>query len=151
MKFSMFLRANCIIMKIIKFAVLSLFLFSSCIAQRANNASGILKGTIGVYEGNCMPGPGVKPCEPRPISNYILITSITENYDKELLVKRIKSDEEGLYEVSLPEGDYSLFLEDGDKVVCTLIQCPSTCICHPFKIVVDSTTVIDANLDHATW
>lgn len=137
--------------KTIKSSLLTILLLSSCVAQQVNEGSGNLIGEIGIYEGNCMPGPGVKPCEPRPISATILITKLTKEYDEELLIKKLKSDVNGKYEVQLPPGNYSLFLLDGDKIVCTLIQCPSTCICHPFKISADSTTVIDANLDHANW
>lgn len=132
--------------------LLLLIAFStSCIGQKSNGQSGILKGTIGIYEGNCMPGPGIAPCEPRPFSTTILITELSETYLKEKLIKEIRSNDDGEYEISLPVGTYSLYLRDGDQVVCTLIQCPDKCLCHPFKIAADSTTIIDANLDHATW
>lgn len=137
--------------KTIKFTILFSFLLASCVAQKVSEPNGTLKGIIGIYEGNCMPGPGVKPCEPRPISTEVLITELSEKFYESLLIKQVKSDDEGQYETSLPPGTYSLFLKDEDKVVCTLIQCPDVCYCHPFKIVSDSTTVIDANLDHATW
>lgn len=137
--------------KIIKSSFLIILLLSSCVAQQANESMGILHGTIGIYEGNCMPGPGVEPCEPRPISATILITSLTEEYNEALLVRKLTSNQDGRYEAELPIGNYSLFLMDGEQVVCTMIQCPNKCFCHPFKIAGDSTTVIDANLDHATW
>ncbi|WP_370087782.1 hypothetical protein [Ekhidna sp.] len=120
-------------------------------AQRTDSKEGILAGTIGLYEGNCMPGPGVTPCEPKPIAATILITQLAESFDEALLVKQLRSNEEGVYSTSLPPGQYSLFLKDGDEIVCTLIQCPDKCICHPFEIKSDSTTIVDANLDHATW
>ncbi|WP_436515820.1 hypothetical protein [Ekhidna sp. To15] len=137
--------------KIIKSSFLIILLLSSCVAQQANEAVGILRGTIGIYEGNCMPGPGVEPCKPRPISATILITSVSEEYNEDLLIKKLNSNQDGEYEVQLTVGEYSLFLMDGTDVVCTLIQCPDKCICHPFRIAQDSATVIDANLDHATW
>jgi hypothetical protein len=120
-------------------------------AQKQEHKMGLLTGTIGIYEGNCMPGPGVAPCEPRPISATILITKLTEHFDWNLLVDSVKSNSDGIYTIKLQEGSYSLFLRDGEDFVCTLIQCPDKCICHPFNIVADSSTVIDANLDHATW
>lgn len=137
--------------KIVKFSLLTIFLLSSCVAQQARKPTGILTGTIGIYEGNCMPGPGVEPCVPRPISTTVLITRLTENFEKDLVVKETKSKEDGSYSIELPEGTYSLFVKDGDKAVCTFVQCPSVCYCNPFQIVADSTTVIDAELDHATW
>lgn len=126
-------------------------MLSSCVAQKVSEPTGTLKGIIGIYEGNCMPGPGVKPCEPRPISTTILITSLAKEFDEDLLIKRLTSSENGEYECHLPEGEYSLFLMDADEVVCAFIQCPDQCYCHPFKITKDSTTTADANLDHATW
>ncbi len=137
--------------KSIEFTILFSFLLASCVAQKVSEPNGTLKGIIGIYEGNCMPGPGIEPCVPRPISTGILITSIAEKYDESLLIKEVISNDDGEYETKLPPGTYSLFLKDNSKVVCTLIQCPDVCYCHPFKIVSDSTTVIDANLDHATW
>ncbi len=137
--------------KTIKTFIFISLLAQSCVAQKATDPIGILKGVIGVYEGNCMPGPGRKPCEPKPIATEILITSVSKSYEESLLVKKVKSNKDGIYETNLPPGTYSLFLRDDDQVVCTLIQCPTTCICLPFKISNDSTTVIDANLDHATW
>ena len=137
--------------KLIKSSFLTVLLLSSCVAQQVSEATGTIRGTIGIYEGNCMPGPGRKPCEPRPISTTILITTLTKSYDESLLIKKVESSEDGTYEAQLTAGEYSLFLMDGDEVVCTLIQCPNTCICQPFKIFADSVTVVDANLDHATW
>lgn len=126
-------------------------LSSSCVGQKVDKNYGTLKGTTGLLEGNCMPSPGVPPCEAKPSSTTILITELSENYVEGKLVKKITSDEEGQYEVSLPYGDYSLFLLDGEKVVCSVIQCPDKCVCQPFKIASDSTTILDVNLDRASW
>ncbi|MEQ9466621.1 MAG: hypothetical protein RLN88_04365 [Ekhidna sp.] len=131
--------------------LLVIFWTSGCTAQQANQLTGTLQGTIGLYEGNCMPGPGIPPCEPRPISAWILITEVSETYNPNLLVDSVRSNAEGKYSIRLKEGSYSLFVRDGDQIVCTEIQCPDSCICHPFIIKLDSVTVIDANLDHATW
>lgn len=137
-----------------KLHILLLFLITfnpSCMAQRTKEPLGILKGTIGVFEGNCMPGPGIPPCEPKPLKTTVYITRPGESFDQTLLVDSTHSDDQGRYAVSLPAGSYSFFLKDEESIVCTVIQCPDACICLPFTIVSDSTTVIDANLDHATW
>lgn len=131
--------------------LLLIFWINGCKAQQPVRVYGTLEGVIGLYEGNCMPGPGVTPCEPRPISTMILISKLTEKFNPNLLVDSIRSDTQGKYSIQLEAGDYSLFLRDGDQIVCTEIQCPDSCICHPFTIQSDSTTTIDANLDHATW
>ena len=124
---------------------------TSCIGQKQEQNMGLLKGTIGIYEGNCMPGPGVPPCEPRPIVTTVFITRLNEKFDWDLLVDSVRSNTDGTYSIKLREGDYSLFLRDGNSFACDFIQCPETCYCQPFKIIDDSTTVIDANLDHANW
>jgi len=134
-----------------EFILIFMLFAQSCIGQKNMAGYGDLKGMIGVYEGNCMPQIGVPPCEPNPISTTVLITQLSEDYQEGLLVDSVRSDKNGAYTVSLKEGTYSLFLRDGERVVCDLIQCPDQCYCQPFTITADSTTVIDANLDHATW
>ena len=129
---------------------ISVVLFS-CKGQQIKGQEGTLNGTIGIYEGNCMPGPGVTPCEPRPITTTVYITQPSKEFSEELIVTAIESDKDGQYTVNLKPGTYSLFLKDGENTVCDLIQCPDACYCHPFTIVADSTVIIDANLDHATW
>lgn len=123
----------------------------SCVAQKSINGYGELNGSIGIYEGNCMPQIGVPPCEPRPISSTVLITKLSQEFQMDLLVDSVRSDKNGFYTISLKAGTYSLFLRDGDSVICDVLHCPDQCYCQPFKIVTDSTTVVDANLDHATW
>ena len=124
---------------------------SSCIAQKRFENHGELKGVIGMYEGNCMPGPGVPPCEPKPISTTIYITQPHQEFQWDLLVDSARSKNDGTYTIQLPEGTYSLFLRDENSFVCDVIECPDECYCHPFEIKADSITVINANLDHATW
>lgn len=135
------------------FAIFSItcLLSIACVGQKQEQNLGLLTGTTGIYEGNCMPGPGIPPCEPRPISTTIFITQLNEDFDWDLLVDSVRSNTDGTYSVELRAGSYSLFLRDDNSFVCDLIQCPDKCLCHPFKITADSTTVIDANLDHATW
>ena len=123
----------------------------SCTAQKRFENYGELKGVIGIYEGNCMPGPGIPPCEPKPISATLYITQLNQDFQWGLLVDSVRSKSDGTYSIQLPEGSYSLFLRDENSFVCDVIECPDECYCHPFKISADSITVINANLDHATW
>ena len=113
--------------------------------------NGILKGTIGLYEGNCMPGPGVPACQPSPISTTVAVTMPSENFDIRLLVDSIITSDNGTFEISLAEGNYSLFLRDGNDFICDSWTCPSDCYCSLFVIKNDSTTIINANIDHAVW
>ena len=124
---------------------------ASCVTQKSSSVLGILKGQIGIYEGNCMPSPGVEPCEARPYSTTILITNRILKYDSSELLYSTQSNEQGLFEIRLPKGQYSLFIVDQAEKVCVEIQCPEDCYCRPFEIVTDSTTTIDANLNQASW
>lgn len=114
--------------------------------------TGTLKGTIGIYEGNCMPGPGVPPCVPSPLSTTVFITEPSEDFSFGLLVDSTISDEEGNYQLNLQEGYYSIFLRDTASIVCELWSCPyGDCFCNPFRITNDSVTIMDVNIDHAVW
>ncbi|WP_425392146.1 hypothetical protein [Ekhidna sp.] len=134
-----------------KTLLLLLLISYSCAAQNTPDGKGLLKGFIGIYEGNCMPSPGTPPCEPKPHSTTIYITSLSEKFENALIIDSVKSNELGEYKIKLDPGTYSLFLRDEERVICDVIQCPDQCYCNPFEIVQDSTTVIDANIDHATW
>lgn len=112
---------------------------------------GTLRGSIGLYEGNCMPGPNVPPCQPSPISTTLAITRPSENYKVNLLLYSTTTSDDGTFEISLPEGSYSLFIQDGSEFICSAWNCPSDCYCSLFQIRRDSTTTINANIDHASW
>lgn len=129
-------------------SVILILLFA---AKKANINYGTLEGNIGIFEGNCMPSPGVPPCKPSPLSTTIFITKPAELFLPELVIDSIFSDVDGCFNIRLPVGNYSLFLRDGDKIVCDLISCNTLCICKPFTIFTDSVTVVNANLDYASW
>ncbi len=109
---------------------------------------GILKGTIGMYVGNCMP---VNHCEPVPVSTTVAITSPAEDFDVNLLIDSVISGTNGSYEINLPAGTYSLFLRDTAGFVCESWSCPDECYCNLLTIQSDSVTTFNANLDHAVW
>lgn len=134
------------------FAVL-LLSFIACEKDKNDSISktGVLTGTIGLYEGNCMPGLGVPPCEPTPISTIVAITTPSEYFNIDLLVGSVQSSENGFYEISLPEGQYSIFLQDGSEFICDSWTCPDECFCTLITVKKDSTTIANANIDHAVW
>jgi hypothetical protein len=119
--------------------------------QKSVSKDGILQGKVRVFSGNCMPAPGEPPCEPAAVSTTIYITKLSAKYDRELLINAIQSSDDGLFHLTLPEGAYSVFVQNGTEVVCTLVQCPSVCYCSPFTITSDSSTVIDLIVNNATW
>ena len=137
-------------MKILLLFTLILTL-TSCQSQRITEKKGKLEGVTGVFEGNCMPSPGVPPCKPRPISTTLYFTSPSREFSMALLRDSVVSDEAGKYQVWLPSGRYSLFMKDEDDVVCIEERCDPDCVCLPFEIRPDSTTILNPNLNHATW
>ncbi len=98
-----------------------------------------------------MPSPGVPPCQARPSSITLLITSPSEEYASSKLVKKVTSSNDGDFEVELPPGNYSLFLLDEEDVVCPAMNCPDSCYCQPFEIISGKRTEVNPKLDKATW
>ena len=112
------------------------------------NENGFLKGTIGLYEGNCEP---VATCQPSPISTTVAITKPSQDFNMDLLVDSVITSENGTFEIKLPEGNYSIFLRDGNEFICDSWTCPDDCYCTLITIKNDSITTVTANIDHATW
>lgn len=116
-----------------------------------DHRNSILKGKIGLYEGNCMPGPGIPPCQPAPISTTVAITKPSEHFNIDLLEASVITSEKGIFEMVLPAGNYSLFIKDGDEFICDSWACPNECYCTLFEIDTDFTTTVIANINHASW
>ena len=135
---------------VVYFPLLGLFLLS-CVAKSQLSQFGTLKGSIGIYEGNCMPSPGVAPCKPNPISTTIYITTPSKEYQPQLLSDSLITDRNGEFILKLAAGSYSLFIKDGNEIICDGFKCEKECICTPFEILEDSVTIINANIDHASW
>jgi len=138
------------VLKALVYAIL-LVTVGTCDKNTAQRSTGTLQGIVGVYEGNCMPSPGVSPCEPAPLSTSVILTKPSASFDAIMLVDSVVSDANGYYEIILPVGKYSLFLRDGAKIDCNRMGCNPDCICRPVVIKKDSTTVMNATLDHASW
>lgn len=116
-----------------------------------DHRNSILKGKVGLYTGNCMPKPGIPPCEPTPISTTVAITEPSEFYHAGLLADSVISSEKGIFEISLPEGDYSLFLRDGDEFVCVGYIYTNERFCTIYTVDSLYTTTVILNIDHASW
>ena len=131
--------------------ILNLLLFS-CLDNNEEQILGTLQGSIGIYEGNCMPSPGIPSCKPSPLSTTILITAPSEHFNKNLMVDSVQSSANGQYSIDLPEGKYSLFLRDGNEIICdSWTSEGQNMYCLPFEIKKGSITFMDANIDHAAW
>jgi len=128
-----------------------LFIISGCAAQKSSKKAGTLSGIIGLFEGNCMPGPGVPPCEAKPISTTLYITSPAKDFEFKNLVDSVVSNNKGFYTIELKVGIYSLFLRDDKHIVCIDMQCNPECVCTPIEISGGKKETRDLNLNHAIW
>jgi hypothetical protein len=83
-------------------------------------------GSIVWKSGNLMPSPDREPVKAKPIQRELLVYELTNISEATLQdgfytavvkskIKSIKSDAEGKFCLELPEGEYSLFVKEGDK------------------------------------
>lgn len=74
-----------------------------------------LEGKVSLVTGNCMPTIGVNNnCKHSFVSRNIYIRESASGD----LIKKVESDANGFYQVNLPLGTYSVFVEDGKKEYC---------------------------------
>lgn len=131
-------------------SILLLFTIASCDPPELQ--TGTLKGTVGLYSGNCMPVIGTPPCTQAPISTTIAITRPCESFNMELLIDSVVSKADGSFQINLKPGKYSLFLRDGNQFVCDYWNSDGVSTqCHPIEIKLDSTLIVNANINHAVW
>ena len=139
------------VLSVYTMVVVLLVVIMSCKNQKQDSSLGTLTGMLGLLEGNCMPGPGQTPCKPKPIAGTFYITQPSKEYKEELLVDSVMTTENGLYSLSLQPGKYSLFVKDGEEIVCTLTNCPDECYCLLIEIEAGVETEQDITINHATW
>ena len=106
------------------------------------NSEGILKGSIGLLEGDCMPQKDQPPCKPKPIEATVLVTKPSEKFIQSNLVDSVRSDIQGNFELKLKPGEYSAFVKYKDEINCTGLICNPSCVCSPISIRKDSITTI---------
>ncbi len=112
---------------------------------------GVLKGQIGILEGDCMPNPKSPPCEPKPIAATLLITKPAEVYSDAVLLDSVFVKEEGFYEISLKAGDYSLFIKYNNQVYCSYYQCNPECYCSLVTVYSNATVSVNLNVSKASF
>ena len=83
-------------------------------------------GSIVWKSGNYMPSPDREMPKPMPVQRELLVYELTNISEATLQngfytaivkskIKSVKSDTEGKFCLDLPEGEYSLFVKEGDK------------------------------------
>lgn len=114
-----------------------LFLITSgCAAQKKKGSQGV-SGTVLWRSGNLMPSPDAKTSNRKgsPIVREILIYELTDNsrvepaeesgFYKQInskFIKKVTSDKEGRFTVSLPAGYYSLFIKEEKGLYANLFD-----------------------------
>ena len=83
-------------------------------------------GSIVWKSGNMMPSPDREPVKAKPIQRELCVYELTNIAEATLQngfytaivkskIKSVKSDADGKFCLDLPEGEYSLFVKEGDK------------------------------------
>ena len=83
-------------------------------------------GSIVWKSGNLMPSPDREPIKAKPVQRELLVYELTNISEATLQdgfytaivkskIKSVKSDVAGKFCLDLPEGEYSLFVKEGDK------------------------------------
>lgn len=109
-------------------------------------SSGIY-GKIGIFRGNCIP-PANK-CTPRDFQTKVYISKLSLKYVEENLITSAQTDKRGYFNIKLPPGKYSLFVEYEGKKECVYMSGSVGCV--PFTVRNFWTTKVDTDVDKAAW
>ncbi|MCD4740406.1 DUF333 domain-containing protein [archaeon] len=129
-----------------------------CKWKEKQETPGTLNGTVTLIQGNCMPGPELDPsCTTNPISTTIYIREPATTEDLEnntsdyfiTLIKQVESDENGYYEVELPSGTYSVFVDDNNEEYCNSFGGQGEAC--QITVEEETTTEYNIKIDHAAW
>ena len=96
------------------------------------------------------------PCRQRAVSRKIYILEPMNFKDMESthlegearIIKQTDADANGFYQVELPVGTYSVFVEDAGRMYCNHFNSPGTA-CQ--VVVGKGPTRHDIKIDHAVW
>ena len=126
-------------------------MLSCAVSRSLTHETGLLTGTVGLLEGNCMPGPNSEPCKPQPIETWVYITQPMEKFDKAAVVDSVLSNKKGAFKLNLKAGTYSVFAQYKSEVTCSQFKCDPDCACQPVTITTDSTTTVAVKINEASW
>lgn len=110
-----------------------------------------LEGNVTLMQGNCMPVVEENStCNMTRVSRKVYIRELTTGDNTNTtLVKETESDEKGYYEVLLPPGEYSVFVEDNGTQYCTKRGSKGEAC----KVTIEEGNMTWYNIDinHAVW
>jgi hypothetical protein len=144
-----------------KYGLSLLLLFPSLLSVnfRQQMAFQGIEGHVYFVSGNQMPSPDVKPTKPKGLKTTIYIYELTNlNQVKKQdhspfytsiltkLVKRGNSGKDGHFRVSLPAGQYSIFVKKDSLFFANWFDGNNNIA--PVKVAPDSTSKIDIKVDY---
>ena len=110
-------------------------------------------GKIGLFEGNCMPSPDKPGCSPEDVEAKIVVSRPTKTFNDSLVLESAMTDDKGYFQVNLPEGEYSLFIEHEGEMFCDNLNDVGggNIVCTPFTVEGGRVAIIDADINDALW
>lgn len=139
----------------ILFVLASLTVFAENIFQPKINKG--IWGSVRLLEGDCMPSTDKFRCQDKVVSRRIYILEPAKNKDMDInylhkeavIVKEVASDLHGFYQVELPPGVYSVFVDDDGKKYCNSFGGQLDQVCQ--VVVKNSPVEFNIQIDHAVW
>jgi len=121
-----------------------------------------IAGTISRITGNCMPSIGEdSDCVEVPVERTIWIYAYTlqnqasrdqDGYYSDIqtdLIETAQSDDEGFYEIALPAGTYSVFIEEDGKPYANGLDGQGGI--NPVEVPTQGVVTINHRIDRAVW
>lgn len=138
-------------------------LFLPCLSPANFHQPRIFQGIEGhVYfvTGNQMPSPDLKPAKPKGLKATLYIYELTNlnqvkkhehspflEFIPTKLIKRAYSDKDGHFKVSMPAGQYSIFVKKDSLFFANWFDGNNNIA--PVKVLPDSTTKINIKVDYS--
>jgi hypothetical protein len=118
-----------------------------------------IEGYIYRISGNHMPSPGVKPARPKGIKTTLYIYPVTNLNQvsrqgnssfymsiQTKLIRKVKSDTSGYFNVKLPTGEYSLFVKVDSLYYSNLFDGKNNIF--PVNVLPNKMTRVEFKMDH---
>jgi hypothetical protein len=119
-----------------------------------------IEGHVYFVTGNQMPSPDVKPAKPKGLKTTLYIYELTNlnqvkkqdhspfySFIPTKLVKQANSGKDGHFKVSLPVGQYSIFVKKDSLFFANWFDGNNNIA--PVKVLPDSTSKIDIKVDYS--
>jgi hypothetical protein len=114
-------------------------------------------GRVVLSEGDCMPGPDQSNCRREGSSRRVYVLEPVKSQDMDIARLKIPgvvvadtiSDADGFYEVEVPPGVYSVFVDERGEKYCNFFNGPPDRVCQ--VEVKDTPALFNIDVDDAIW